>query len=60
MKADRILEEVWKAKDELARRFDYDLHRMAEHFRSKEEGFPPKGKVVPVHKKHRRKSLTRH
>ena len=40
MKHDRILEEVWKAKDELARRFNYDMHRMAEHFRSPEEPLP--------------------
>jgi hypothetical protein len=60
MKPDPILEEVWKAKDELARRFNYDMHRMAEHFRSKEEDAAPKRKSTPVRKPQRRKSLTKH
>ena len=33
---DRILAEVWKAKDSLAKRFGYDVHRLAEHFRRPE------------------------
>ena len=56
MKSDPILEEVWKAKDGLARRFNYD--RMAEYFRSKEEDTPPQCKASPVQKPHRCKSLT--
>jgi hypothetical protein len=36
MKHDRILAEVWKAKDSLAKRFGYDVHRLAEHFRRPE------------------------
>jgi len=36
MKPDPILEEVWRAKDELAKRFGYDIHRLAEYLRSKE------------------------
>ncbi len=33
---DRILAEVWKAKDTLSKRFGYDIHRLAEHFRRPE------------------------
>ena len=40
MKSDRILEEVWKAKDSLGKRFGYDIHRLAEHFRRPEEPSP--------------------
>ena len=36
MKSDPILEEVWRAKDALAKRFNYDIHRLAEYLRSKE------------------------
>jgi hypothetical protein len=36
MKSDPILEEVWRAKDELAKRFDYDIHRLAEYLRGKD------------------------
>ncbi len=60
MKFDPILEEVWEAKDELARRFDYDMHRMAEHFRSVEKGMTRISDVTSVRKSHRRKFVTKH
>lgn len=40
MRRDRIMEEVWRAKDELARRFDYDLDKLCEHLRGPEEPLP--------------------
>ncbi len=33
MKANPILEETWRVKDELAREADYDLHRLCENTR---------------------------
>ena len=32
-----IIEDVWKAKDELARQFEYDLDRLATALRQKEQ-----------------------
>lgn len=34
--ADEILREVWRIKDELSKRYDYDIHRMAEAARNRE------------------------
>ena len=34
---DEIIEEVWKAKDELAQQFEYDLDRLATALRQKEQ-----------------------
>ena len=37
MMKDEIIEEVWKAKDELARQFEYDLDRLATALRQREQ-----------------------
>lgn len=34
---DEVLQEVWKAKDDLAARHDYDVRRLAEALRAKED-----------------------
>ncbi len=47
MRRDRIMEDVWRAKDELARRFDYDLDKLCEHLRGPEESLPSLPKVRP-------------
>ena len=33
---DEIIEEVWKAKEDIAARHNYDVRRLAEHLRVKE------------------------
>lgn len=51
MKSDPILEEVWRAKDALAKRFNYDIHRLAEYLRNKET----ETRNAPRHKPRARK-----
>jgi hypothetical protein len=46
MKADPILEELWKIKDELAREAGYDTHRFFENLRRWETEHPHPGPVV--------------
>ena len=46
MKANPILEEVWRIKDELAREAGYDLHRMCENNRKWAAEHPHSGPVV--------------
>jgi hypothetical protein len=47
------LEEIWKVREKLAARFDYDLHRMVVHLR--EEQAKHGGRLVPAPKKARRR-----
>jgi hypothetical protein len=46
MKANPILEEVWRIKDELAREAGYDLNRYCEQLRAWSAEHPPAGPVV--------------
>ena len=46
MKADPILEELWKVKDELAREAGYDTHQFFENLRRWEAEYPHPGPVV--------------
>ena len=46
MKANPILEEVWRIKDELAREAGYDIHRLCENTRKWAEAHPHAGPVV--------------
>ena len=46
MKADPILEEVWRIKDELAREADYDINRYCEQLRAWSEAHPHPGPRV--------------
>jgi len=46
MKADPILEELWKVKDELAREAGYDTHQFFENLRKWEAEHPHTGPVV--------------
>jgi hypothetical protein len=46
MKADPILEELWKVKDDLAREAGYDAHRFMENLRKWEEEHPQSGPLV--------------
>lgn len=46
MKANPILEEVWRIKDELAREAGYDIHRLCENTRKWAEAHPHPGPVV--------------
>ena len=46
MKANPILEETWRVKDELAREADYDLHRLCENTRRWAAQHPPTGPVL--------------
>jgi hypothetical protein len=46
MKADPILEELWKVKDELAREAGYDTHQFFENLRRWEAEHPHPGPVV--------------
>ena len=46
MKANPILEEVWRIKDELAREAGYDLHRLCENTRKWAAEHPHSGPVV--------------
>lgn len=46
MKADPILEELWKIKDDLAREAGYDTHRFFEGLRRWEAEHPHPGPVV--------------
>lgn len=46
MKTDSILEEVWRAKDELAREAGYDIHRYCEQLRAWAEAHPHTGPRV--------------
>ena len=46
MKADPILEELWRIKDELAREAGNDLHRLCENTRRWAATHPHSGPVV--------------
>ncbi len=46
MKANPILEEVWRIKDDLAREAGYDIHRMFENLRKWSDEHPHSGPVV--------------
>ena len=46
MKANPILEELWKIKDDLAREAGYDTHRFFENLRKWEAEHPHNGPVV--------------
>ena len=46
MKANPILEEAWRVKDELAREADYDLHRLCENTRRWAAQHPHTGPVL--------------
>jgi hypothetical protein len=46
MKANPILEELWKVKDELAREAGYDTHRFFENLRKWAVEHPHSGPVV--------------
>jgi hypothetical protein len=47
---DEIIQQVWKAKDELAARHDHDVRRMAEYLRRKEQ--VSGHAVVDLHARH--------
>ena len=46
MKADPILEEVWRIKDELAREAGYDVRRLCENTRKRAAEHPHPGPVL--------------
>jgi|SRR3954467_15602551 hypothetical protein len=46
MKANPILEEVWRIKDELAREAGYDIHRLCENTRKWAASQPHSGPIV--------------
>lgn len=46
MKADPILEEVWRIKDELAREAGYDITRYCEQLRAWSAAHPHPGPIV--------------
>jgi hypothetical protein len=46
MKANPILEEIWRVKDALAREAGYDVHRFFEELRCWSEANPHRGRVV--------------
>ena len=46
MKANRILEEVWRAKDQLAAEAGYDVDRFCDQLRAWSETHPHRGTVV--------------
>ena len=46
MKANPILEEVWRIKDQLAAEAGYDVDRFFENLRKWEASHPPAGPVV--------------
>jgi len=46
MKANPILEELWKLKDDLAREAGYDMHRFFENLRKWAAEHPHSGPVV--------------
>ena len=46
MKANPILEKVWRIKDELARAADYDIYRLCENTRKWAETHPHPGPIV--------------
>ena len=46
MKANPILEEAWRIKDEMAREADYDLHRLCENTRQWAAQHPHSSPVV--------------
>ncbi len=46
MKANPILEEAWRGKDELAREADFDLHRLFENTRQWAAQHPRTGPVL--------------
>jgi hypothetical protein len=48
-----FLEGIWRMRERLAARFDYDLHRMVVHLQ--EEQAKHGGRLVPAPKKARRR-----
>lgn len=46
MKADPILEEVWRVKEELAREAGYDVRRLCENTRCWAAQHPPSGTII--------------
>lgn len=46
MKANHILEEVWRAKDQLAAEAGYDVDRFFEQLRTWSDAHPHRGPVV--------------
>ena len=44
-----FLEEIWRLREELAARFDYDLHRMVVHLQKAQAKHG--GRLVPVPKR---------
>ena len=46
MKAEPILEELWRVKDQLAAEAGYDVDRFLENLRRWEAEHPPSGRVV--------------
>jgi len=46
MKANPILQEVWRIKDELAREAGYDINRYCEQLRAWSATFPHPGPIV--------------
>ena len=47
-----FLEEIWRVREKLAARFDYDLHRMVVHLQKAQSKH--RGRIVPAPKKARR------
>ena len=37
MKEDAIMTELWRRRDEHAKRFDYDIKRICEHLKSRQQ-----------------------
>ena len=46
MKPNSVLEEIWRAKDELAREAGYDIHRLCENTRKWALEHPHPGPVI--------------
>ena len=46
-----FLEEIWRVREKLAARFDYDLHRMVVHLQKEQAKHG--GRLVPVSRKTR-------
>jgi hypothetical protein len=46
-----FLEEIWRVREKLAARFDYDLHRMVVHLQKEQAKHG--GRLVPVPRKAR-------
>ena len=48
-----VLEEIWRVREKLAARFDYDLHRMVVHLQKAQAKHG--SRLVPAPKKARRR-----